>query len=140
MSTELRSAMPERFPFYHLGLVERTEAPLDLGTTDRLAFAFGIYGEFQGTLVLLVERGIDTSVYSEIGNTMASLFATRLSARGELTQISAPKMLDSLSLGRVFNLSRIILTERYLHMAQGRVIPMEVMLLGDLKEGNVGNA
>ncbi len=102
LRTRLNQALPENIPFYHLGVVSRSgtiegtsDHPMawaDLDAEGRHAFAFTLYaGEMPGTLVLLFDQGLDASIYSEIGNVMASRLADALGAMPSPPRSLSPK-------------------------------------------------
>lgn len=119
LRSKLNRALPENFPFYHLGVVSRSgsseganDHPMawaDLAAKGRHAVAFAIYGEeMPGTLVLLFDQELDSSVYFEIGNVMASRLADGLGAMP-----SPPRSLSSKG------------AERLLQASQGKAIWFE---------------
>src|SRR4051812_12917874 len=89
----LLAALPEGFDFYHLGRIElqATEHEQPLG---QIAIAYRIEGDARGVLLLLLDEGLDTSMYSEAGNIIASQLVSRLSREDglELT-LSPPRTL-----------------------------------------------
>ena len=83
---------PDSFAFYHLGRVERSEVPTwELSLAGKVGFAFRIQGELQGLFLVFFDESLDASLYSEIGNTLASRIATTLSKNGSIVLISPPR-------------------------------------------------
>lgn len=145
-------ALPERFPFYHLGEVspasDAVSSSGDLPPAEALAEAeivgFRISGELQGLALILFERGLDLSTYTEMGNLLAGRFVTRLSSeQGIDAMISAPFIPSEAQLSRVRETVRMarkpVLRRPYLHVhPDGRSSPVQFLLI-PLEEG-AGNA
>jgi len=111
----MTGALPQSFEFYHLGKVEI--APWQPSDSNALndeilqrplhSIAFTIIDEdlSRGVLLVLFDSALDLSTYSELGNTLASQIATRLSqTSGFDAWISPPKVLNPVQLKRLLQL------------------------------------
>src|SRR4051812_32425079 len=103
------AALPNRFPFFHLGDVELQEAAVGAAdaalaeTAGLQAIGYALRGELEGWLVIGVDADADFSMYSEMGNLIASGLATRLSReQGLEIMISPPQRLAPRMLSQLF--------------------------------------
>lgn len=101
-------ALPESFQFYHLGEVRPSTGEnhqpspvFDWKNSTALegytAIGFKVLDEANLWFVVLFEKTLDTDVYSELGNILASRFATRLQRLrdgGDSLTISPPQKLS----------------------------------------------
>ena len=144
----LSAALPEHFPFYHLGEVtsrESNEEPTP--DEDSVAISFRMHGDLQGILIVLFERGLDVSLYTELGNIIASQTATRLNQQQAMdVMISPPRLLAQ---GQVKNLLGSLENENtktprirrtYLHTNGKVTVSVETLFLPIPSEGLVGYA
>ena len=131
----LALALPERFSFYHLGEIrQEASAPeflqlhaLDL--SDQFAVGFRLSGDVQAALVLLLDEGLDVSMYSEAGNVLASQLVTELARGSELdVALSPPLTLRGPQLERLTRAGGPSLSRNYLHAYGTNLIPMRVLL------------
>ncbi|MCM2278404.1 MAG: chemotaxis protein CheC [Oligoflexia bacterium] len=147
MTKNVQEALPEGFAFYSLGNLEvapagvRPEAGPELAELSEEALgelalvAFRYSGDARGVVITAFDRGLDLSIYTELGNILASRFADRLAALedGVGISISPPielpperfaKMLKGTSQRRV---ERI-----YHHIAGQSRIPVRMVVLPDI--------
>lgn len=138
--------LPGEFPFYHLGtvtpsdqLTERASAP-DLESEGLRAIAFSLYGDYRGVAVVLFEEGRDGSVYTEMGNTLASRVAGSL---GPMVMISPPIQLSPTQYSHLLSQSGPPVSRLYLHPQQNSGAPARIWLLvfksPELKGATEGN-
>ncbi len=87
---------PGGFDFYHLGQVEALNST-SIDFEGKQAVAFQLYGDQEGLFVLLFAEGLDTSLYSELGNVLASRMSRMLSESSDTDlMISPPRLLNPL--------------------------------------------
>lgn len=150
MSFDLSLALPERFPFFHLGEValeldsRQGLADDDAAAEDRARIAFRLLGELEGWLVIAVDAAVDLSMYSELGNILASQLANRLHRdQGREIMISPPEPLDperwESLLASLPEEDRAPVRRRYLHAHDGRVVPVDTWIFARDRKG-VGHA
>ena len=91
-------SFPEGFAFYHLGKVEKIghSETSESAFLNRVGVSFNLYGEETSLIVLLFDKTLDVSTYTEMGNVLASRIASRLGNDSGLeTMISPPRFLSS---------------------------------------------
>jgi hypothetical protein len=131
--TILTQALPENFPFYHLGTVEAQKAEgSDVEWTfdaDQTAVSYRFHGDSEGMLVVVFDQGLDESTYLEMGNVIAAKLATNLSkAQGWDVMISPPEKLKSAQLQALLPRVPQKIIRNYLHLHQGRSILVSTLL------------
>lgn len=93
-SAWLHEAMPQEFPFYHLGRVERRASETLNLPEDPAAAVFSLRGDLTGMMIVAFDRDLDPSTYAEMGNILASQLVTRLySQRRMEVMITSPRMM-----------------------------------------------
>lgn len=135
MSLEiLARSLPEQFPFYHLGEVALTEEPPTSWSEEGVnAFAFSLRGDIEGLLLVAVDSAEDASLYSEVGNLLASGLANKLdSAEGLDIVISPPQPIETARLRALLEspadgLSKVEKT--YLHRYENKLVPVRTLLI-----------
>lgn len=140
--SEWSAVLPQHFQFYHLGevsskaLFNKTENPLK----DALAVGYQIKGDIQAVVLVIFDRGLDLSVYSELGNVLASQIANQLhSQKGFDVLISPPQILSESLFENIQRSQKPLLKRTYAHVYHNFVIPIETWILKALPEG-VGHA
>ena len=133
---------PESFEFYHLGPVEKQAHPefkenfQSLDLVNRVGFAYEVVGETHAWIIVLFDSDLDASVYSEMGNVIASRFADGMSQLdGKRVSISAPRELRPTllaSLGQV--LASGLDKATYLHQSTQGWIEVDAWVLTSLSE------
>lgn len=133
------AALPECFDFYHLGSVARDEAaqpepvaPLEaLAFEDRFAIGFGFHGDMRGLMILLLDKGLDLEVYSELGNLLAARIALELHRKGGLdVMISPPYSLSPKRLEEILaSPPGKMIRQAYLHRYGSATVRMEAVIL-----------
>lgn len=129
---QMSNALPEGFDFYHLGKVEaQTAEPEDFPAfEDTICMGYGFQGDVNGILIAIFDRGLDVSAYTEMGNVMASQFATRLSQKSGLdVMITPPRQLQDNTLGHLSRSASSTLARTYHHLHEGKIIPVQVLVL-----------
>jgi hypothetical protein len=145
-SKDWATLLPEKMPFYHLGEIILQESSsqaawLWLDDEGSSFIGYQILGEVRGALVLAFPKVLApqvpwtkdaSSVYSELGNLLASKISTELSRHGAKdTMISPPipltKEMTSTLLKRA-GLENSV-QRRYLHLKKEFIVPVEVLLL-----------
>ena len=136
----LHEALPEKIPFYHLGMIEASESRTAEGigetlSPDRSALAYALQGDLQALLLLTMESGLDLSVYAEAGNLLASQVATRLSQQNGLdVMISPPRQLDADQLATLARRlddseARILLEKIYIHLHGEHAVSLRLLFI-----------
>ena len=147
--TSLLQALPDTFDFYTMGQIQ--SLPSDslnpgqdslLNTpwdTFDLTIAFRISGELSAWMVLLLEQPLDYSMYSEVGNVLASRMASQLNAsHGWGIQISPPISLTAIQL-ETLKKQRCLIRKSYGHCTKTGIVPITVLILSGGSE-DVGHA
>ena len=142
MNTELNyeSTLPNQFPFYDLGRVERIDDAAfsaEIGE-DQMGVAFSLYTAdelsptgMRALLLLILDEGLEKDVYMEVGNIIASKVAAQLNkAMSEPFLITPPLLLQNPAIQRLARMNRLILTDTaYRHIEADKTIPLRVMLI-----------
>jgi hypothetical protein len=108
---------------------EFTETDKDLILEDLNAVAFSFQGDFRGVLVILIEKGLDISIYSELGNILASRIATELNSDGYDVMVTPPRLLQSAQIERLIQTPHKKIHGKYQHLYQSTVVPVETVLI-----------
>src|SRR4051812_2282889 len=101
---QLSQALPRSFNFYHLGKVELQAEIVQPHSTPEegiTGFGFQFKGDLNASLILLVEDGLDLSIYAEVGNILASKVANHLFENYQLQVAITPP--HKLSRDHLFN-------------------------------------
>lgn len=131
--SHLANALPSHFQFYHLGEVEMT--PLLNSFADTTSIAYRLSGEITALLVLSFAKELDMSIYSEVGNIIASRLVTQLSEEGIDVTISSPKHLDPKQIKLLLGNKESIIRRTYAHLLKNSVIPLEATIFAASQEG-----
>ncbi|OFZ18365.1 MAG: hypothetical protein A2X94_12515 [Bdellovibrionales bacterium GWB1_55_8] len=139
----LMNALPEQFDFYHLGTVnlepEHTHPISEKLPDDAMAVAFQLSGDVSAALVLHFEKGLDPSIYSEMGNVIASRVATNLSKMENLDILVSPPRLLSEKHWENLSQGHKLTGRTYLHLHRGISIRLHAILINP-PQGNTGHA
>ncbi len=123
-------ALPESFKFYHLGEVKQTEVDGILELEQQHIIAFRFYGDTQGVMLLLFKEGLDQSLYTEMGNIIASRSAQALEEKNGLgVMITPPYILKKSIAERLIENSDYCIQRSYHHKINGESIPVEVLII-----------
>jgi hypothetical protein len=142
----LGRSLPDRFPFYHLGEIAVSESQFtdssQIETEGRSAIGIRIYGDFPAMLLVLVDEGLDLSIYSEVANILASRLSTQLSASQEMDiLISAPTPLSASRLKDLIRPNQAVLGKRYMHCVSGGsagvTLGVDAILVPDSPTGEI---
>jgi hypothetical protein len=141
--SELTSALPEGFSFYHLGQVEPlpTSGRLDHSPSiypDSIGVAYRIQGDLRGLFIIVLDKGLDVSIYSELGNILASRLASNLSSSedGLEIMISPPHVLNHSQLERLMRSQHPVIRKTYTHFDRNLSIPIQTLILLTPEDGN----
>ncbi len=130
--SDLESALPEALPFYHLGEVHLSHEILASNTdlVDMEVMAYSFMGDVRGLLMVLVDKGLDSSVYAELGNLIAARTASKLANEKALdVLISPPRKLEARQVQKIIDLGSMIIHRTYLHLHRGVTIPVQTWIL-----------
>ncbi len=133
----LATALPEQFEFYHLGPVHLSPSPKteDYEWSERHAIGIAFAGDMKALLVLLLEKHLDPSIYSELGNIIASQLSNRLySEKGLEVLISPPVEISTQRLNQILNKESKMIRKTYVHSYKNLLIPIETLILPDIAE------
>ena len=134
----ISSLLPDSFEFYDFGRVEN-QGELSREKNEihnevvGVAFSIfpdgiGLEGDFGGRKILICtfDSGLDASMYIEVGNILASRFATRLGeAASEGMMITPPQFLQAAAVRRMISLEeKVVLRTRYVHTYNQTLIPI----------------
>jgi hypothetical protein len=134
----LGQALPGTFSFYHLGQISpetqkddgRFTDASQIERADRSALGIRIQGDVQALMLVLVDEGLDLSIYSEVANVLASRLATQLSAQHDIdVVISAPVALSPSRLNDLLKPGQSVLSKRYYHYHAGATIGVDAVLI-----------
>lgn len=138
---KLIQALPLSFDFYEMGqiqslLTEPEELPL-----DATGIAYRFSGDCTAWLILLFESSLDASLYSEVGNVLASQTANSLAkSEGLGVMTSPPIFLNETQVSSIRRrIQGRIVQKTYGHFSKGGVIPIHLLLFSNLSE-ETGNA
>jgi CheY-specific phosphatase CheX len=124
----LMQALPEPFSFYGLGEVAPSMAPIEIDEEAEAA-VFSLSGEIRGMIAVLFDRDLDTSMYTEMANVLASRVATKLSKDDGLTAIiSPPRMMKAPDVLDLVE-GHPAVFRAYTHLYQQQMIPVQLVIL-----------
>ncbi|MEO5969098.1 MAG: hypothetical protein ABIQ95_04160 [Bdellovibrionia bacterium] len=144
---QLSEALPSSFNFYHLGKVElqpdlRNPVYGSFDAAGDLPCGIGFYiqGDLNATLVILLEKNLDLSIYSELGNILASKITNQLYVDRQLQlTISPPQPLSEYQLVNVLKNKLSTIRKIYIHRYENQIVYLETLLVPRRLEG-IGNA
>lgn len=130
----IHKALPEGFPFYELGIVtaESTEkiTLIENSIKNCIAIGFRIYWETDAWFIVLFPQERDASLYTEMGNILASQFATRLSKDEDQELMISPPQNISISLLKKWIKTNPPITQKtYWHLFKGKSYPLQILVL-----------
>ena len=139
---DMNSNLPEQFNFYDLGTVQRTDKNTDLIDkkilSNQIGVAFSIYSSedlspvgVRSLLLLTFDEDLESDMYMEIGNILASRVAGQIHRRvGESILITPPLLLKNPSVQRLVQMKKHVLTDcTYQHIHNGKQIPLRVTMM-----------
>ena len=137
---QLSEALPSSFNFYHLGKVE-LQPDLQPPTYDALyGISFHLRGDLHAILVILLEKNLDLSLYSELGNILASKIANQLFVDRQLqVEISPPQTLSENQLASILQSGSSTTRKTYVHRYENKIFYLETLFVPSPLEG-IGNA
>lgn len=142
----LNQIFPEVLDFYESGKITASE-PVQvirddlslLGVLetlhDRVGVSLNVYSvdsEFQALMVLIFDRGLDTSIYMEAANVIAGRMADRLACAESFpngVMISVPRLIDESGIRLLIRSQRNILSRNYLHLHSGFAVEIQTLLI-----------
>jgi hypothetical protein len=123
-------ALPEQFEFYHLGEVKQTMTDQIVDLDRKHIVAFRFYGDTQGVLLILFNEGLDASLYTEMGNIIASRSAQGLGEKDGIgVMITPPSTLKKTVAERLIANSDYCIQRSYHHKLNGEIIPIDVFVV-----------
>ncbi len=133
--SQVYSAFPHQFDFYHLGKVEQY-SNANVSSDDCIAVAFKLYGDMSALVILAFSIELDISTYSELVNILVSKIANQLGSRSGIgVMVTPPKILEHTQFKRLLNHNGPIFRRTYAHFNQKSVIPLETWVLPTSAEG-----
>jgi len=148
---EMDQNLPDQFVFYDLGTVERVGSKSEVVEEiqkDQVGVAFSIFSSedlspvgVRSLLLLTFDEGLETDVYMEVGNILASRVAGQIHRRvGESILITPPLLLKNPAVQRLVQMKKHVLTDcNYQHAHNGKLIPLRVTMM-KVEGDNTGNA
>lgn len=128
-------ALPLRFAFYNMGEVELQQetTPID---EDVSAISYRMYGDVKSLLIVLFPKGLDLSLYAELGNVIASKIATQLSSDTSLdVMVSPPQILNEVQTQKLRLSQEHMIRRNYAHLYSNSLVQVETLILfGALEE------
>lgn len=154
MSVEhIEKALPENFPFYHLGTVELAPQNEGGASPARIAeilnevelsrgAAFSLRGDVSGLLVVLFDAKLDVSTYTELGNLIASQVVNRLYELGNLDiALSPPKLVQGRQVREWVDPQRALCVARtYFHVHEQQKLLVRTLILPSAAAESAGHA
>lgn len=143
--SDISRSLPEGFRFYDQGTVARVAAPkvtdlLGL-SAEKTAALFKLLGDPTALLVVLFDNKLDVSMYTELGNILASRLCQRLSENGEGDlMITPPLLLTEAQFLRLARVSPDFILQSYEHVNHGAVTRVDAVILPLSAEGQFGHA
>jgi hypothetical protein len=133
---QLAGALPQSFEFYNLGQVSLTESTQTFPTQDCTAIGFRLYGDVTALLILLFPLGLDVSLYSEMGNILASRIANQLTSHNKMeVMVSPPSPISEDQFEQLIRRTTGMIRRSYVHLYKSTVIPVETVILPSPSEG-----
>jgi hypothetical protein len=128
---QLVDALPQQITFYHLGeVILQGSQNQDLADLDSQGVLYKFSGDFNAVLILLFARDLDISMYSELGNIIASQIVQQLSGAKDLDlMISPPQLLKEGQLKRITQNNPTFVQRTYGHFYKNSVIPVEALVM-----------
>jgi hypothetical protein len=141
---ELSQALPSSFNFYHLGTIELQSSPPQTSSIleDQavIGLAFKLNGDLNASFILLVEPDLDLSIYSEVGNILASKLVNQLYSSHNLqVGITPPYQLSYKQIIKIMGEGSPFTRQTYFHVYENQIIQLETLLVPHNIEG-AGNA
>jgi|GEM_PF-4807105 len=130
----IHKALPEGFPFYELGIVTAESAIkttlIENSIKNCIAIGFRIYWDTDAWFIVLFQQERDKSLYTEMGNILASQFAARLSKDDDQgLVISPPQNISIFLLKKWIKTSPPITQKNYWHLFKGKTYPLQILIL-----------
>ncbi len=137
---QLIDSLPKNFSFYHLGDVnfvqEATPSFLSwederesLLSSDRSALSYTLSGEIQGCVLIVLEPGLDSSTYSELGNVLVSRLVDALETKHFLqVSLSPPRIITGRRLQEHLTQNRPAIHGQVEHRIQGESVCLRALV------------
>lgn len=91
---------------------------------------FRILGEMNAFFVVLFDKSLDESTYSELGNVIASQTVSHLNTQeGMDLMISPPKVVTEEQFSKLLMNGNQVIRKTYAHICGNVVIPVETLIL-----------
>lgn len=141
---KISELLPDGFSFYEMGSVAQARSrasELRELIQDKNGVMFKLLGEPAAILIVLFDRALDVSMYSELGNILASQLCQRLSELGEGDlMITPPLVLKPEQLGKLALMNSPFTQKSYEHRDGEKAVVIETLILPLSAEGQVGHA
>lgn len=128
----IESALPSGFDFYDYGSVYAEAKNIPQAGPEsaegKIGVAFSTQGDQRAVLVVMFDEGLDASMYTEIGNVIASRFADGLARVGSDVFLSPPQALGAAEIHRRLSGAQPSLARQYYHSHSGTIVPIEVFV------------
>ena len=135
----LIQSLKDGFAFYHAGVVEPQCSVFHASLSSSLrasfmmggkchSFGFRFEGDLRGAFLLSVDGTLNSSMYAEMGNILASRLASRYPFGTEIV-ISPPMLLNSKRVASLLKLSSRALQSDFVHRWEGREIRVLTLFL-----------
>jgi hypothetical protein len=145
---QIVESLPYSFNFYHLGKVELQnhlpdhfqDSLSDESKSLASGIGFHLRGDLNATLAILFDRDLDLSIYSEVGNILASKIANQLFLDRQLqVEISPPQLLSEIQLETILMSGPSTIRKAYVHQYDDKMVYLQTLLVPSHLEG-IGNA
>ena len=146
------ASLPESFSFYGFGAVARSREAEKVKSladilTGKAGVSFRLLGDPAVLLIVLFDSSLDVSMYTEMGNILASKLCKNLSEQGEGDlMITPPLMLGSEQLAKLLRTEFPFIHRSYEHVNQDQSVLIETLILPVFVNGasgaeeHIGNA
>jgi hypothetical protein len=134
--SHLIDALPVSFDFYGMGQVQSVQTESEEFFLDATGIAYRFSGDCNAWMILVFESTLDASLYSEVGNILASKTATSLEkTEGIGVMTSPPIFLNEAQLSSLRRRSQGLIVEKtYRHFAKEGTIPIQLLIFSTFIE------
>lgn len=126
----VRESLPEQFDFYHLGSIQKASSEASradlLITPDSINLSYLIHGDERGVFLVSIAPGLDLSMYSEVGNILASRLSQGLSqAEDKDLLVSPPKPIPFKKALELIKSNSSWIHQTYVHQHGGQLVSIQ---------------
>jgi len=148
----LSRSLPQSFDFYHLGNVEAQSCIVlkPIKENVRISDDLSLLGynlttlneSMSAVLVLIFDRSLNESMYSELGNILVSRIINKLDNIEEPLEavVSPPFKLKNATFERILATCKISFDHYYIHHINDTPITVRMMIVPKLDSEELGNA